>query len=76
LMSFIRKRPRDLVKLLTLAASQAQDDESPIINTKHLQAILDEYSQGRLKDTINEFVSELPDVERLIMGMKPSKLQL
>ncbi|HCD6897867.1 TPA: hypothetical protein NDW55_005357, partial [Klebsiella pneumoniae] len=76
LMSLIRKRPRDLVKLLTLAARQAQDDESPIIKTKHLQAILDEYSQGRLQDTINEFVSELPDVERLILGMKPSKRQL
>ncbi|WP_130944600.1 P-loop ATPase, Sll1717 family [Klebsiella quasipneumoniae] len=76
LMALIRKRPRDLVKLLTLAARQAQDDESPIIKTKHLQAILDEYSQGRLQDTINEFVSELPDVERLILGMKPSKRQL
>lgn len=76
LMSLIRKRPRDLVKLLTLAARQAQDDESPIIKTKHLQAILDEYSQGGLQDTINEFVSELPDVERLILGMKPSKRQL
>lgn len=75
LMSLIRKRPRDLVKLLTLAARKAQDDESSIIKTKHLKAILDEYSQGRLQDTINEFISELPDVERLILGMKPSKRQ-
>ncbi|EAC1961627.1 hypothetical protein D2184_05605 [Escherichia coli] len=76
LMSLIRRRPRDLVKLLTLAARKAHDDESSIIKTKHLQAILDEYSQGRLQDTINEFISELPDVERLILGMKPSKRQL
>lgn len=75
LMSLIRKRPRDLVKLLTLAARKAQDDDSLIIKTKHLQGILDEYSQGRLQDTINEFISELPDVQRLILGMKPSKRQ-
>jgi len=75
LMSLIRRRPRDLVKLLTLAARQAQDDESIIIKTEHLKKILDEYSQGRLQDTINEFVSELPDVERLILGMKPAKRQ-
>lgn len=75
LMSLIRKRPRDLVKLLTLAARQAQVADSEIITTKHLEDSFAEYSQGRLQDTINEYRSELPDIERLILGMKPSKTQ-
>jgi hypothetical protein len=72
LMSLIRKRPRDLVKLLTLAAREARMDGSSIITTKHLQAIFDEYSQDRLQDTINEYKTELPNIERLLLSMKPS----
>lgn len=75
LMSLIRKRPRDLVKLLTLAARQANLISSEVITTKSLEDIFEEYSQGRLQDTINEYRSELPDIERLILGMKPSKKQ-
>lgn len=75
LMSLIRKRPRDLVKLLTLAARQAQTTNSKIITTTNLESIFEEYSQGRLQDTINEYRSELPDIERLLLGMKPSKIQ-
>lgn len=73
LMSLIRKRPRDLVKLCTLAARAAREDSSEIISTDHFNQIFEEYSQGRLQDTINEYRSELPDIERLLFGMKPSK---
>ena len=73
LMSVIRKRPRDLVKLCTLAARKAHQARSSTIRTAHLQAILDEYSQGRIQDAINEYRSELPDIERLLMNMKPSR---
>ncbi|WP_200890410.1 P-loop ATPase, Sll1717 family [Pseudoalteromonas luteoviolacea] len=75
LMSLIRKRPRDLVKLLTLAGRQARVNDSNIIMTKHFLEIFEEYSQGRLQDTINEYRSELPHVEKLILGMRPSKVQ-
>jgi hypothetical protein len=37
--------------------------------------VFEEYSQGRIQDTINEFRSELVDIERLIMNMKPSKIE-
>ena len=70
LMSLVRKRPRDLVKLLTLAGRVAKTGK---ISTKHLESVFEEYSQGRLQDTINEYKSELPDIERLLLGMKPSK---
>jgi len=73
LMSLTRKRPRDLVKLCTLAAQQAFLDNSNLIRTKHLEAIFEEYSQGRIQDTINEYKSELPLIDKLLFGMKPSK---
>lgn len=73
LMSLIRKRPRDLVKLCTLAARSARTLKEDKIGTKCFENIFEEYSQGRLQDTINEYRSELPDIERLLFGMKPSK---
>lgn len=73
LMSLIRKRPRDLVKLCTLAGREARETKAGIIGTKHFESIFEEYSQGRLQDTINEFRSELPGIERLLLSMKPTK---
>nr|DAS15276.1 MAG TPA: RuvB-like 2 [Caudoviricetes sp.] len=75
LMSLIRKRPRDLVKLCSLAAQQAYASNSSIIKTCHFQSIFEEYSQGRIQDTINEYKTELPQIEKLIFGMKPTKKQ-
>lgn len=75
LMSLIRKRPRDLVKLLTLAAKKANERKHSIIKSSDLESVFEEYSQGRLQDTINEYRSELPDIERLVLGMKPNKSQ-
>ncbi len=73
LMSLIRKRPRDLVKLCTLSGRAARKERSQIIGTKHFQSIFEEYSQGRLQDTVNEFRSELPSIEKLLLSMKPSR---
>lgn len=76
LMSMIRKRPRDLVKLCTLAAKRAHNLKLDKINTESLRSIFEEYSQGRIQDTVNEFKSELPKIESLLLGMKPSKKTL
>lgn len=73
LLSLIRKRPRDLVKLCTLAGRKARENKSFLISTEHFQSIFGEYSQGRLQDTINEYRSELPSIERLLLSMKPTK---
>jgi hypothetical protein len=62
LMSMIRKRPRDLVKLCSLAAHEACKTKSKTIKTEHFEAIFEEYSQGRIQDTINEYKSELPNI--------------
>ncbi|QNH14537.1 MULTISPECIES: ATP-binding protein [unclassified Xanthomonas] len=73
LMSLIRKRPRDLVKLLTLAARETRNRGGDKISTSDFKAIFDEYSQGRIQDTVNEFRFELPEIERLLVNMKPNK---
>jgi len=75
ILSLIRNRPRDLVKLCTLAAKQAFIDNSPLIKTGHINSILPEYSRSIINDTIAEYKSELPQIERLIYGMKPSKAE-
>ena len=73
LMTLVRKRPRDLVKLCTLAAKSAQKRKVDKIQSQDFQAIFEEYSQGRVQDTINEYRTELPHLDRLIFGMKPNK---
>lgn len=73
LLSVIRRRPRDLVKLLTLAARNANSRGAKIITTQDFKSIFDEYSLDRIQDTINEYKSELPTIERLIFGMKPDR---
>jgi hypothetical protein len=74
-MSLVRKRPRDLVKLCTLAARRAHDAGRSKIATPDLEDSFEEYSQGRVQDTINEFRSELPDIERLVLNMKPNRVE-
>lgn len=76
LMSLIRKRPRDLVKLCTLAARNAYNQDHDLIMTEDFQSIFEIYSQGRIQDTVNEFKSELPDIERLLLNIKPSKKEI
>lgn len=73
LMSLIRRRPRDLVKLCTLAAHSAFKRKVGKIGTLDFQSIFDEYSQGRLQDAINEYRSELPSIQVLLISMKASR---
>ncbi|WP_029889829.1 P-loop ATPase, Sll1717 family [Polycyclovorans algicola] len=75
LMSLIRKRPRDLVKLCTLAAKHASYNGNVLLGTENFNSIFEEYSQGRLQDTINEYRSEMPDIEKLLFSMKPSRTE-
>ncbi len=76
LMSLIRKRPRDLVKLCSLAAKHAYSVDSEKIGTEDLKNVFVEYSQGRMQDTVNEYKSELPEIERLLLNMKPSRSEV
>jgi len=73
LLSLIRNRPRDLIKLCTLAARKANSEKSSLIKTSHIESILPDYSRSIINDTIAEYKSELPHIERLIYGMKPNQ---
>lgn len=73
LFSLIRNRPRDLVKLCSMAATEAYRNNSDLICSRHIESILPEYSKSIINDTIAEYKSELPTIDRLIYGMKPNK---
>lgn len=73
LMTLIRRRPRDLVKLCTLAARHAHERSDTRILTEDFDAVFSRYSQDRMQDAINEFKSELPNIQDLLVNMKPSK---
>ena len=73
LLSLTRARPRDLVKLMHGAARRAFAGDSNIITSKNLEDSFSSYSNERLQDIINEFRSEMPEIERLLLAMKPSK---
>jgi hypothetical protein len=74
LMSVIRRRPRDLVMLCTYAARKAFEDKSSVILTKHFKQVFQEYSMQIISDAQVEYQSELPDICRLLLGMRPSKV--
>lgn len=75
ILSLTRRRPRDLVSLCTQAAREAHANRHEKIDTGDWEAVFSLYSQNRLQDTINEHRYELPSVERLLLGMKPSHEQ-
>lgn len=75
LLSLTRARPRDLVKLFRLAAKAANRNKRTYITSPDLNGVFEEYSQERLQDIVNEFKSELPQIERLLLAMKPTKTE-
>lgn len=76
LISLIRKRPRDLVKLCTLAARKAYSNKHNRIMTSDLESVFKNYSNDRLTDTSTEYKSELPQIQDLLLKMKPSQKEL
>ncbi len=76
LTSLIRKRPRDLVKLCTLAARKASLNNHCKIMTNDLETVFANYSNDRLTDTGNEYQSEFSKVKELLLKMKPSRQEI
>ena len=71
-LKITRKRPRDLIKLCHLAARNAYKNRLRKIRSEEFAQIFSEYSQDRLQDTIQEYISELPEIDRLLKNMKPT----
>jgi hypothetical protein len=73
LLSLTRARPMDIVKLLHGAAKQAYLSNNDIISATNLESYFEPYSQERLQDIVNEFRSEMPNIEKLLLNMKPTR---
>lgn len=73
LLSLTRRRPRDLVKLMHGAARIAYQEGHNKILARDLEKSFERYSGERLQDIVNEFKTELPNIERLVLGFKPSR---
>ena len=79
LMTMTRRRPRDLFVLCGLAWENAVSNGRIKITSEDLQAIFNDYSNERLRDTISEYHHEFRDAEdlkELILALKPSKQQM
>jgi len=76
ILSLVRAKPRDIILLCSAAAKIAGASGHDVIHSTDLQESLKRYSEGRVRDVINEFRSELPDIERLVYGMKPSQQEV
>ena len=76
LMSLIRKRPRDLVKLCTISAENAYQKHHDHILTSDLENSFSRYSQDRLADTCMEYQSEFSQINELLLKMKPTQKEM
>lgn len=76
LLSLNRNRPRDLVKLLTLAAQNAFQNSRSLISSTDVAAVFENYSAGRIRDLVLEFRSELPEIEKLLLNMGPTTKEM
>lgn len=76
LLSLNRNRPRDLIKLLTQAAQEAYRRGHNKILATDLENVFADYSSGKITDLVLEFKSEMPEIEKLLLNMKPSTQQM
>lgn len=76
IMSVIRRRPRDLVKLCTAAAKKAYEGRSAIITGQNIESVLEDYSSGRMDDVIIEFKGDMPNIEDFLYSMGPTTEEL
>lgn len=78
IMSLIRSRPRDMIKLCNLAAKAAyeRDKNSQLIEDVDFEKILSVYSQQRVTDIENEFKYELSNLKVLLYRLAPTKAEL
>lgn len=71
--SLIRRKPRDMVKLCHSIAEEAYRKQLPLIDSSCFLAVLETYSQERLKDLVNEYVNQLPKLQNLLIRMAPTQ---
>ncbi len=73
IFSLIRRKPRDMVKLCQSVAEQAYINKLNKINDMCFLNVLESYSQERLKDLVNEYKTQLPQLRPFLLRMAPTK---
>jgi hypothetical protein len=61
------------VKLCTDAAREAGKNGHDRMSTEDFRAVFEKYSRDRLQDCVNEYRTEMSNIQRLLLEMKPSK---
>lgn len=74
--SLIRRKPRDMVKLCQSTAEEAYNRKFDKISAMCFTSVLENYSQERLKDLINEYSNQLPKLKDLLMRMAPTQQEI
>jgi hypothetical protein len=73
MMSFVRRRPRDLFAFLGKAAEKALNAGRKKIRSDEISAIFKPYSDDRVNDLIAEYSSRLPALQKVIDSFRPPK---
>ena len=62
-----------MVKLCQSVAEEAYKKKLKIIDSSCFLSILEQYSQERLRDLVNEYSKQLPKLQELLIRMAPTK---
>lgn len=76
IFSLIRRKPRDMVKLCLSVSEQAYTHNLTKINDECFLYTLENYSQERFKDLINEYKNQLPMLNSLLVAMAPTQNEI
>ena len=69
IFSLIRRKPRDMVKLCQSVSEQAYKRKLNKVNDICFLSVLENYSQERFKDLVNEYRNQLPQLQALLTRM-------
>ena len=73
--SLIRRKPRDMVKLCQSVSEVAYRKHLSKIDASCFLDVLENYSRERLKDLINEYSNQCPDLQNLLLRMAPTQAE-
>ena len=73
--SLIRRKPRDMVKLCQSVAEVAYRKRLLKIDASCFLDVLEVYSRERLRDLVNEYSNQCPDIQNLLIRMAPTQTE-
>lgn len=76
LLSLVRGRPRDIIKLAIESGRAAARRSAVRVEGRDILQIVPDYSTNRLQDLTVEFRRIMPDLERVLHAMAPTRSEL